>query len=649
MIGLQGVSLFFGDRVLFNKVDLSIQPRDRIGLVGRNGAGKSTLLKVLTGDSGIDEGRVVMPKGTSIGYLHQDMSLESKLTVVEETRLAFEALNSMKAEISLLESDIEQQTDYESEAFQKQIDRLTDLTTRLSIMGEDQMDGELEKVLTGLGFTREDLSKPVKVLSGGWKMRIVLAKMLLQKPDFMLLDEPTNHLDIESIMWLEQYLTGYEGAIVVISHDRAFLDHVTNRTVEVENGKLIDYPVSYSKYVTQREVRREQLQQAYDNQQKLIAQKERVIDRFRAKASKAAMAQSMIKQLSKMERIETDEINSKSWNVRFPEAPRSGEVVVDVKNVSKAYGTKKVLSNVDFSLLRGERVAFVGQNGQGKTTLAKLILNLEPCSSGIINLGHNVSFGYYAQDQAEALDQDITVLQSLESVAPYEWQPRLRGLLGSFLFSGDDVDKKVKVLSGGERARLALAKLIMFPFNLLLLDEPTNHLDMVSKDVLKQALMAYTGSMIVVSHDREFLEGLTSRVVEFRDQKLKTYLGDITYFLEQRQLDNMRQVEMATKSVNNKPAAAKENQQQKKHRLTTDRKNLQKQTAQLEKAIAQIEERKANCELDMSDPEFYSRPDMTEILEKYKNLQNELANKTEQWESLQFDIELIDEELGKFA
>ncbi|MCB0570664.1 MAG: ABC-F family ATP-binding cassette domain-containing protein, partial [Phaeodactylibacter sp.] len=470
--------------------------------------------------------------------------------------------------------------------------------------------------------------------SGGWQMRIELAKMLLQRPDYLLLDEPTNHLDIESIIWLERFLKDYSGAIIVISHDKQFLDTVTNRTVEVELGNVYDYKAAYSKYVALREERRGKMQSAYQNQQRVIAQKERTITRFMAKASKTTMAQSMQKQLDKMERVEIPDEDTATMNIRFPAAPRSGQVVVEGKSISKAYGSLHVLDKVDIKLDRGDRVAFVGQNGQGKTTLAKIIVDELTLTDGQLTLGHNVQVGYYAQNQSETLHSSLTVLQTMEMASPPEMRTRLRGILGAFMFSGEDVDKKVSVLSGGERARLALASLLLRPFNLLVLDEPTNHLDMLSKDVLKQAILDYDGTLIVVSHDREFLSGLTNRTIEFRDRQLHDYLGDVNFFLEKRELDNMREVELSRSPQSEAPRAVP-----KKELSFDERKRLMRNLSNAEKKVERLEGEIAALEAKMAAPDFYQNPEAVKVSEAYNSKQAELEKAMEEWEEAQLAME----------
>ncbi|MDP4811544.1 MAG: ATP-binding cassette domain-containing protein [Saprospiraceae bacterium] len=543
MINLSNIYVQYGDRILLNKINLVIGEKDKIGLVGRNGAGKSTLLKIIAGELSPHEGNIARPSTSTLGYLHQDMEIPLGKTVLEETLTAFEEVRDLEMRLAKINEEMAHRTDYESDSYYKLLEDFSYVNDRFHYLGGDSMQADAERVLKGLGFKPSDMSRLTDEFSGGWKMRVELAKMLLKRPDYLLLDEPTNHLDIESIIWLENFLVGNSGALILISHDREFLNKVTSRTVEVELGTLQDYKASYSDYVVLREDRRDKLKSAFDNQQRVIADKEKTISRFMAKSSKTKMAQSMQKQLNKIERIELDETDVSVMNIRFPTAPRSGQVALDVVNLSKSYGTLNILDDIHFRMDRGERISFVGQNGQGKTTLAKIIVNELTYTSGEMILGHNVKIGYYAQNQAENMSGSKTVLETMEDSSPPEMRTKIRSILGAFLFSGSDAEKKVSVLSGGERARLALACLLLNPFNLLVLDEPTNHLDMLSKDVLKKALLEYDGTLIVVSHDREFLQGLTEKTLEFRDRKLFEYLGDVNFFLEKRDLQNMREVE----------------------------------------------------------------------------------------------------------
>jgi ATP-binding cassette, subfamily F, member 3 len=630
MLVLQNIYIQYGDRVLLDHVQLTIKANECIGLVGRNGAGKSTLMKIIVGDMNPQEGQVIRPPGFSFGYLHQDMLIPQGKTVIEEALTAFEEMQALDDELHKVQEALTERTDYESDEYSELVERLSELAERLHTLESDTIQSQAEKVLMGLGFKPSDMDRQTTEFSGGWKMRIELAKMLLRAPDMLLLDEPTNHLDIESILWLEAFLKSYTGMAVVISHDRQFLDNTTNRTVEVVLGRLQDYKAPYSKYLELSAERREQMQNAFENQQRTIADRERTIARFMAKATKTKMAQSMQKQLDKMERIEVEDENDKVMNLRFPPPPRSGEVVAETKQASKAYGKAVILENVDLKILRGERVSFVGQNGQGKTTLAKLILGQEPSTGGVVSLGHNVHVGYYAQNQAETLDPKITLLETMEKYSPPELRMRLRAILGAFMFSGEDVEKKVSVLSGGERARLALACMMLRPINFLIMDEPTNHLDMLSKDMLKQAIQEFEGTLLVVSHDRDFLAGLTTRTLEFRDRKVKEYLGDINYFLQKRAVDNMRDIEKrdVVKPTNGAPAAPV-----MPVLSAEDKKVLQRTVQKCEKRINELETDIAKVEVLMADADFYTKPDHQKQIERYQAMQKELETVMTEWET----------------
>ncbi len=640
MITLSDIYIQYGNRILLDRVTLVIGDKDKMGLVGRNGAGKSTLLKIIASYQRPDEGTLSIPSDRTIGFLHQEMNIPQGKSVMEETLSAFEEVRKIELRLAEINKEMTVRTDYETDSYLKMLEDFSTLNDRFLFLGGDRMQAQAEMVLKGLGFAQGDFTRLTDEFSGGWKMRIELAKMLLAQPDYLLLDEPTNHLDIESIIWLEEFLQTYPGAVVVISHDKQFLDNVTLRTVEVELGKLFDYKAHYSKYVALREERREKLGSAYANQQKVIAQREKTINRFMAKATKTKLAQSMQKQLDKMERVEIDEADTKAMVLRFPPAPRSGTVVVDGQNISKKYGKLKVLEDISLKLDRGDRVAFVGQNGQGKTTLAKILIDEIPATGGEIKLGHNVSVGYYAQNQSEALKGDLTLLETLENSSPPEMRTRLRNVLGAFLFSGEDADKKVSVLSGGERARLALAALLLRPFNLLVLDEPTNHLDIISKDVLKQALMEYDGTLIVVSHDREFLADLTERTIEFRDHHLYNHLGDINFFLEKRQMANMREVELS-KSNNTGLAeeAAAKNEQPKVELSYEERKKLTRALSNAEKKVERLEEDIEKLETLMSDPNFYSQGDAEKKIALHQKKKEDLIVAMEEWEEAQMNMD----------
>lgn len=638
MITVNEIYVQYGDRILLDKISLVIGERDKVGLVGRNGAGKSTLLKIVAGYQRPDSGNISRPTLSTLGFLHQEMNIPKGRTVMAETLTAFDEVRKMEARMNEIHHQMETRTDYESESYHNLIDEFTSLNDSFLLLGGVTMEADAERVLKGLGFQQKDFSRLTDEFSGGWQMRIELAKMLLQRPNYLLLDEPTNHLDIESIIWLEDFLQDYPGAVIVISHDKQFLDNVTKRTVEVELGKVFDYKAPYSEFVALRADRREKLQSAYENQQKVIAQKERTINRFIAKANKTKMAQSMQKQLDKMDRVEMDDEDIAAMNLRFPPAPRSGAIVAEAIGLSKSYGALNVLRQVDFKIERGERVAFVGQNGQGKTTLAKIIVNQLNHSEGELKLGHNVQIGYYAQNQSDTLDGKMTLLETMEKFSPPEMRTKLRSILGAFLFSGEDAEKKVSVLSGGERARLALACLLLRPFNLLVLDEPTNHLDIISKDVLKEALRAYDGAMIVVSHDREFLSELTDITIEFRDHKLFTHLGDVNFFLERRAINSMRDLELSGSKAGLIPAA---------HQVSApkvplnheDRKRLQRAVSNAERKIEQLEEAIAKLEVRMADPNFYTAPDMGKIMDQHNGKKAELAAALEEWETAQMELE----------
>ncbi|MDX1939895.1 MAG: ABC-F family ATP-binding cassette domain-containing protein [Saprospiraceae bacterium] len=635
MITASNIFLQYGGRILFDGINLVISDRDKVGLVGRNGAGKSTFLKIIAGEVTSDEGSVTRPSSSTLGFLHQEMNIPKGKTVMEETLTAFDELRKLEKRLAEMHEELEHRTDYESESYFKFLEDYSHLNDQFHLLGGEEMEAQAERVLKGLGFTQKDFNRQTSEFSGGWQMRVELAKMLLQRPNYLLLDEPTNHLDIESIIWLEGFLEDYPGAVVLISHDKQFLDNVTKRTVEIELGKVFDYKASYSKYVEMRKDRREKQLASYNNQQKMIAQKERTINRFMAKATKTTMAQSMQKQLDKIERIEIDEEDTAAMNLRFPPAPRSGQVVVEGKHVSKNYGEKVVLSDVHIKLDRGDRVAFVGQNGQGKTTLAKMIVGQIPLSGGELKLGHNVSIGYYAQNQADVLNPKMTLLETMEAASPPEMRTRLRNILGSFLFSGEDADKKVSVLSGGERARLALACMLLRPFNLLVLDEPTNHLDIISKDILKQALLDFDGTMIVVSHDREFLAGLTNRTIEFRDRQLFDYIGDVNAFLEKRALDNMRDVELSSK--NGKPTVTSDTG--KSEISFEERKRLQRNVQNAERVVERLEAEIQQLEMKMAEPDFYEKPDFQKVTDQHRQKQQELEAAMEAWEAAQMELE----------
>ena len=613
-----------------------IQPRDKVGLTGKNGAGKSTLLKIIARMQEPTKGSISVPNGYRIGYLPQEMKHASGRTIFEEAKTAFKEVLELESELNDLSKQLEERTDYESEAYHAIIERLNEVGQRLSLLGTGSIDGETEKILLGLGFSHSDLHRLMDEFSGGWKMRVELAKILLQMPDAVLLDEPTNHLDIESIQWLESFLSTYPGAVVLVSHDRAFLDAVTIRTIEITLGKIEDYKASYSRYVVLRKERRDQQMAAYMNQKKMIDDTEKFIDRFRAKASKAVQVQSRIKQLDKVERIEVEQEDNASMHFRFPDAPRSGKVVVTAEGVKKSFGQKQILKGLDLMVERGDKIAFVGRNGEGKTTLSKIITgNLD--HEGKVELGHNVNLGYFAQNQAELLDPKASVLETLERVARNVTTMQLRNILGSFLFSGETVDKKVHVLSGGEKGRLSLARLLLEPVNLLVLDEPTNHLDMRSKDILKAALQQYNGTMILVSHDREFLDGLCNKVVEFKEGKIKEFPGGIFEFLQSRKLDTLKQLEQvkAEKVVQQEKKQQEKVVVQRNPNNDKELKQLQNKIRNTEEKISEFENAVAELENQLADPDVYAKPEESQKLLKAHELRKkELDELVAHWEQM---------------
>ncbi len=639
MISVENLSVQFGGRYIFREVSFLVNPKDRVGLVGKNGAGKTTLLRIFTGLQKPDSGVVVVPENVTLGYLPQQMSVTDKRTVYEEAVTAFDEITSLEKEIEKLGHEITHRTDYESKEYLNLIDRLAEKNEHYEILGAGNIEAKTEQTLLGLGFETRDFNRPTREFSGGWRMRIELAKILLRSPDVLLLDEPTNHLDIESIQWLEEFLMNYPGSVVLISHDRAFLDNVTKRTIEISLGKIYDYKVSYSKYVILRKERREQQMAAYKNQQKVIEDTRDFIERFRYKATKAVQVQSRIKQLEKMDIIEVEEEDLASMNIKFPPSPRSGSVVYEAENLSKSYGSHVVLENIGLTIERGERVAFVGKNGAGKTTLSRIIMG-ELDHKGLSKLGHNVKTGYFAQNQDELMDGDKTVLDTIDAVAVGDVRSKIRDILGAFLFSGEEVDKKVKVLSGGERSRLALAKLLLEPYNLLLLDEPTNHLDMRSKDVLKQALLSYDGTLIVVSHDREFLDGLTNKLYEFSGKKIKEYRGNIYDFLKKKKLDSLKELERkdARQKSEDEPADS-ENKTDYLEKKEIDKqiRKISVKVDQAEKNIEKIETRIENLNKLLTEPDQNNQGQ--ELYTEYETCNRELEKEMDNWEKLNARLE----------
>lgn len=601
MISIEGLTVEFGGFTLLDKITYVINKKDRIALVGKNGAGKSTMLKIIAGLQQPSAGSVNMPKDITIGYLPQQMQLSDSRTVTEEAALAFSHIQEMQERLDQMNTELAERTDYESDSYQELIDRISQVSEQLALSGNGNYQAEIEKTLLGLGFLRSDFDRPTSEFSGGWRMRIELAKLLLQRPDVLLLDEPTNHLDIESIQWLETFLSTRANAVVLVSHDRAFIDNVTNRTIEISLGHIYDYRVNYSKYVQLRAERLEQQQRTFENQQKQIQDTEAFIERFRYKATKSVQVQSRIKQLEKIERIEVDEVDNSRLRLRFPPAPRSGDYPVIAKNLGKSYGDHVVFAHADFTIKRGEKVAFVGKNGEGKSTLVKCIMGEIPYD-GELKIGHNVKIGYFAQNQAQLLDESVTVFDTIDRVAVGDIRTKIRDILGAFMFGGEASEKKVKVLSGGEKTRLAMIRLLLEPVNLLILDEPTNHLDMRTKDVLKQALKDFDGTLIVVSHDREFLDGLVSKVYEFGQQKVREHLGGIYDFLAAKKMASLKELEVKSKSQDRSQIPAeKTSASTVENKLSFEaRKEWQRKLKRQERAVADTEQRLAKLDTEIS-------------------------------------------------
>ncbi|MDB4036920.1 ABC-F family ATP-binding cassette domain-containing protein [Polaribacter sp.] len=635
MLNVHNLTVSFMGTELFSGITFKLNKGDRIGLIGKNGAGKSTLLKVLSKDIESSGGTMAFDKDVQIGFLRQDIDFVEGRTILEEAYQAFEEIKELEVQLDEINEQLATRTDYESEEYSQLIIDLTDKTERYELVGGYNYQGDTEKILQGLGFQREDFDKLTDTFSGGWRMRIELAKLLLQNNDILLLDEPTNHLDIESIIWLENFLKGYSGAIVLVSHDKMFLDNVTNRTIEISLGQIYDYKKPYSEFLLLRgEIKEKQLQ-AQKNQEKEIKQKQHLINKFKAKASKASMAQSLMKQLDKVELIEVDQDDNQAMNVSFNISKEPGKIIVEAENLCKSYGDKHVLEDVDLLIERNSKIAFVGQNGQGKSTLAKMMVGEIPFE-GHLKLGHNVEVGYFAQNQSEHLPPEKTVLQIMEDAATDGNRARVRDMLGSFLFGGDAADKKAKVLSGGERNRLALCKLLLSPFNVLIMDEPTNHLDIASKNVLKEALRNFNGTLILVSHDRDFLQGLTSTVYGFKDKEIKEYLGDIDYFLEQHKIENLREAEKRTVVK-----VAKETSKKDSNQLSRDQekelKKLNNKLSKIETEIADLEREIAKIDLELAEnyEEVSSRPN---FFEKYKAKKVQLDIVMEAWEKMEAKV-----------
>jgi ATP-binding cassette subfamily F protein 3 len=638
MLNVHDLSVSFGGEALFEGISFRLNPGDRVGLIGKNGAGKSTLLRLLSGEMRPDGGTVAMEKGISIGYLKQDLEFQQGNTVLEEAYQAFEEIRRLEQELERINEELARREDYESEAYHDLMVSLSDLTHRYDLIGGYSYQGTTEKILLGLGFLRTDFDRPTDTFSGGWRMRIELAKLLLQNNDLLLLDEPTNHLDIESILWLEDFLKQFPGAVLMVSHDRMFLDQVTNRTIEISLGRIYDYNKPYTEFLELREEIRQQQLSAQKNQQREIQQAERLIERFRAKSTKASMAQSLIKKLDRMERIEVDGEDTQVMHVRFPVSVQPGKVVFELDGVSKAYGEKEVLKDIGLLIERGSKIAFVGQNGQGKTTLARILVG-ELEYQGTCQPGHNVQLGYFAQDQAEHLDGNLTVEDTMLEAATESTRPKVRDILGAFLFRGDEVEKPVKVLSGGERNRLALARMLLQPFNVLVMDEPTNHLDMASKNVLKEALKNFEGTLILVSHDRDFLQGLTNMVYEFRDHRIKPYLGDIDFYLEQRRVADFREVERKAPGGNSPDnSETSTNSGAEAYEARKSRRALKNRLGALENRIHDLEQELAEIDhqLLMNYDQTIAEPD---FFDRYQARKKNLENLMEEWEALSEELE----------
>jgi ATP-binding cassette subfamily F protein 3 len=637
MISVSNLTVAFGGFTLYDNISFMINARDRIGLAGKNGAGKSTLLKIIAGLQKCDTGDIGMPSGCTIGYLAQDMQHNMGKTVYDEAASAFKELREMEEKVAHITKELETRTDYESDDYMKLITELTEASERMHVLGGSSLEGQIEQTLKGLGFKHEDMHRLMDEFSGGWRMRVELAKLLLRRPDVLLLDEPTNHLDIESILWLEEFLKTYEGSVVLVSHDKSFLDNITNRTVEISMGKIHDYKANYSKYLVLRKERRETQLAAAKNQQREIEKTEKLIDQFRAKASKASFAQSLIKKLDRMEIIEIDDEDNSSLRFKFPPAPRSGKVVVEANDVTKVYDEKTILSRVDFHIEREDKVAFVGKNGEGKSTMVRMIMG-EKTTSGTVGPGFSVEVGYFAQDDADNLDGNKTVFETIDELAIGDVRKQVRGILGSFLFSGDSIDKKVKVLSGGERTRLALCRLLLKPHNLLILDEPTNHLDLRSKDVLKQALSNFDGTLILVSHDRDFLSGLTNKTFEFKDRRVKQYIGDVNEFLIAKKAEDFRAIEQAAANT-----VANSNQEKKQDSGDTrdkEARTLKSQLNTVEKKISELEKKIADFDALLNDSARYQEiVNDRKKFDEYEQMKKELESKMSEWERIQMEID----------
>jgi ATP-binding cassette, subfamily F, member 3 len=642
MVSIQNLSVAFGSFELLTNISFLVNDQDRIGLAGKNGSGKSTLLKIIAGLQSPSAGQVDMSKEVTIGYLPQQMKINDSTTVINEVITAFDDVTRLSEEIESCSAEIAGRTDYESVEYLRLCDHITMIEERYRMLGGMNCLAEAEKTLLGLGFERSDFDRPTKELSGGWRMRVELARILLKSPDLFLLDEPTNHLDIESIQWLETFLAGYKGAVVLVSHDRAFLDNVTTRTIEISLGRIYDYKASWSKFVELRKERREQQIAAYRNQQKMIDDTEKFIERFRYKPTKAVQVQSKIKQLDKLDRLDVDEEDGSAINLRFPPSPRSGTNVIEAESLTKSYGSHLVLKNIDFKIHRGDKVAFVGRNGEGKTTFSRIILK-EIDYEGSLRIGHNVMIGYFAQNQDELLSAEKTVFETIDDIAKGDIRTKIRDMLGAFLFRGDEIEKKVKVLSGGERSRLALVKLLLEPHNLLLLDEPTNHLDMRSKDILKQALISYDGTLIVVSHDRDFLDGIVQKVYEFKQNKIKEHLGGIYDFLRRKKIENLRDIERKESRTISAASVNNSSNKQKYIEKKEYEKNLRKLRRKLEDSESKIEvlEKEVSSIVGVLANPGQTAPEAEEFYKRYEDLKNSLNEEMERWAQYTDDVEVF--------
>ncbi|MBX7051527.1 MAG: ABC-F family ATP-binding cassette domain-containing protein [Flavobacteriales bacterium] len=649
MVTIGNLSIHFGSRTLFANIGFFIGPRDRIGLVGKNGAGKSTLLKTLAGIQNPSEGSIALARGTTVGYLPQEMKHNEEANVYEEASTAFREVQLLHEKVDQLTAAISDHHDYTSDDYSKKLEQLEEAAHRLELLGSGNLEEKIEKVLKGLGFRSEDMTRKMKEFSGGWKMRVELGKILLQNPDLLLLDEPTNHLDIESIEWLEEFLQDYPGAIVLISHDRQFLDNVTKRTIEISKSKIYDYKFSYSKYIVQRQDEIERQEREAKNQQKYIEDTQKLIDKFRAKKDKAAFAQTLIRKLDKMERVEVDDFDGTKVRISFPPAPHAGKIILEGKGLGKAYGHLRLFSGVDMLIARGEKIALVGKNGVGKSTLIRMIMKQEPFEGEMIP-GYSVNVGYYAQNQADTLDGNKTVFETIDDEAVGDIRKSVRSLLGAFLFSGDDVDKKVKVLSGGEKARLALCKLLLQPYNFLVMDEPTNHLDLASKEVLKQALQRFDGTLLVVSHDRDFLHGLTSVVYEIKPDRLRVWPGDVLDFLKEKKAESIALFEKAKPTQQAKSSIKEEQKNQsttptlsrdEQKEIEKNKKRLQTLIQKSEKEIESLENKIKEMDVVLAELDYTHQEKANKTLAEYDDLKKKLEEVMQQWENASEELSAL--------